>query len=621
MSEKFTRRNVVLSLAAAAAASQVPGTAAAEAPEGHGIEQEGATLNRFATSVIGGEITGMFITEDGRFFFNVQHPDADLDGTSEPGSVGAVTGVDMNRLPEDFESVQIPGGDDDDYGDGDGEPEPYDTKVHTALGDYQQLAVGGEPTDDGETLGSVYAPDGEFLTGQTDPDFNGYVPSSDATDEGYLFTNWEHRPGTMTRLHLQRNGRNGTWRVLGTENLDFSDVEGTWVNCFGTVSPWGTPLTSEENYSIPDTPVWNDPDWQYRNGVERLARHLGHERNDDGLFADEFPNPYRYGHIVELEEPEDDPEPVKRFALGRSTHENAVVMPDERTAYTTSDGTARGFYKFVADEPGDLSAGTLYAAKATQQGPTGGDPAKVSFGLEWIELAHGDQDDIESWIAEYDDVTQADYEEGETSYITDAEIEAWANGDAPDDRVAFLETREAARAKGATIEFRKMEGVNIRRNAEPGDYMYVAMSNTNETMGDDEGDIQLDGNEWGAVYRMPLESDYNVSELEPIVTGGPDANICGGCPYDANPNANDKACQSCAFNPTKEDGEQGWLTGTMNLAKSMAMSGQTSLDPENTISEPDNIVVMDDGRVVIGEDTGNRGHENNMIWVFDPGSA
>ena len=621
MSEEFTRRNAMLSLAAVAAASQVPDTAAAEEHEGHGIEQEGATLNRFATSVIGAEITGMFITEDGRFFFNVQHPDANLDGTDEPGTIGAVTGLDMNQLPEDFQSVQIPEGDDDDYGDGDGNPEPYDTRVRTALGDYQRLAVGGESTDDGEELGSVYTPDGEFLTGQTDPDFNGYVPSSEAADEGYLFTNWEHRPGAMTRLHVQRNGQNGTWRVLGMENLDFSDVEGTWVNCFGTVSPWGTPLTSEENYSIPDTPVWNDPDWQYRDSVERLARHLGHERNDDGIFAEEFPNPYRYGYIVELEEPEADPEPVKRFALGRSTHENAVVMPDERTAYTTSDGTARGFYKFVADDAGDLSAGTLYAAKATQQGPEGGDPAEVSFGLEWIELAHGDQDDIESWIAEYDDVTQADYEDGATSYITDAEIDAWANDNAPDDRVAFLETREAARAKGATIEFRKMEGVNVRRNAEPGDYMYVAMSNTNATMGDDEGDIQLEGDEWGAVYRMPLESGYDISTMEPVVTGGPDANICGGCPYDANPNANDRACQSCAFNPTKDTEEQGRLTGTMNLAKSMVMTGQRSLDPENTIAEPDNIVVMDDGRVVIGEDTGNRGHENNMIWVFDPGNA
>jgi len=622
MPEKFTRRNVMLSFAAAAAASQVPGGAAAEGSEGHGIEREGATLNRFATSAIGAEITGMFLTADGRFFFNIQHPDVNLNGRDEPGTIGAVAGVDMNQLPEDFRSVQIPEGDDRDYGDGDGIPEPYDTKVRTALGDYQRLAVGGEATDDGEWLGSVYTPDGEYLTGQTDPDFNGYVPSSEADDEGYLFTNWEHRPGTMSRLHLQQNGKNGTWRVLGIENVDFSDVEGTWVNCFGTVSPWGTPLTSEENYSIPDTPVWNDPEWEYNGGVERLARHLGHERNEDGIFADGFPNPYRYGYIIELEQPEDDPTPVKRFALGRSTHENAVVMPDEKTAYTTSDGTARGFYKFIADEPGDLSSGTLYAAKATQQGPDGGDPAKVSFGLEWIELAHGDQGDIESWIADYDDITQEDYEDGETSYITDTEVDAWVNGNANSDRVAFLETRKAARAKGATIEFRKMEGINVRRNAEAGDdYMYVAMSNTNATMGDDEGDIQLDGNEWGAVYRMPLENDYDVSEMEPIVTGGPEANICGGCPYDANPNSNDRACQTCAFNPTVEAEERGRLTGTMNLAKSMAMSGQTSLDPENTIAEPDNIVVMDDGRVIIGEDTGNRGHENNMIWIFNPGNA
>jgi len=247
----------------------------------------------------------------------------------------------------------------------------------------------------------------------------------------------------------------------------------------------------------------------------------------------------------------------------------------------------------------------------------------VSFGLEWIELAHGTDDEIESWIAEYDGITQADYAEGETSYITDDEIEAWAAGEADDDRVAFLETRAAAEARGATIEFRKMEGVNARRNAEPGDYLYVAMSNTNETMSDDEGDIQLDdeGGSWGAVYRMELGVDYDVNEMEPIITGGPEANICGGCPYDATPKSNDRACQSCAFNPTQEEENRGRLTGTMNLAKSMAMSGQTDLDPENTIAEPDNIVVMDDGRVVIGEDTGNEGHERNMIWVFDPGNA
>jgi hypothetical protein len=35
----------------------------------------------------------------------------------------------------------------------------------------------------------------------------------------------------------------------------------------------------------------------------------------------------------------------------------------------------------------------------------------------------------------------------------------------------------------------------------------------------------------------------------------------------------------------------------------------------NNISNPDNLVIMNDGRVLIGEDTGN--HENNMIWLFN----
>jgi len=85
-------------------------------------------------------ITGMFITEDGRFFFNVQHPDANLDGEDEPGILGAVTGVDMNQLPRDSRASRFPRRrrlhyDDD----GDGVPEPYDQRVRTALGDYQRL--------------------------------------------------------------------------------------------------------------------------------------------------------------------------------------------------------------------------------------------------------------------------------------------------------------------------------------------------------------------------------------------------------------------------------------------------------------------------------------------------
>ena len=70
------------------------------------------------------------------------------------------------------------------------------------------------------------------------------------------------------------------------------------------------------------------------------------------------------------------------------------------------------------------------------------------------------------------DITTADYVQGENSYITDEDINNWAEdyldqdlnndgiiGYSLDDRVAFLETRKAAAAIGATDEWNKMEGV------------------------------------------------------------------------------------------------------------------------------------------------------------------
>ncbi len=540
------------------------------------------TLNRFATTASGAEITGLFLTDDGTLFFNVQHPDDDnMWWGYRHGGVGVVQDTSLHDLPRDFGSVQTPTSD------------SSAEMVRTAAGTHSVLRNGGDDIGDGERLGVPTTPDGEPLTDADTPDFNGFIPANDAGDEGYLFTNWETRPGAVSRMHVRREG--GRWTVVDAMNVDFRDVEGTWVNCFGTVSPWETPLTSEENYAHTSTAHWNDPEWDYVDGVENLERYLGH-----------YPNPYRYGYIVEITEPEsEDPTPEKRFAIGRSAHENAVVMPDERTVYTSSDGTGKHLYKFVADEAQDLSSGTLYAASASQDGR--GDPADVGFDLEWVELGHASDDEIAEWVAEYDGISQADYADGETSYITDAEVTAWANGNADDDRVAFLESRKAAEVAGATSEFRKMEGINIRPDAEPGDYMYVAMSAVSETMADDEGDIQLRGNEYGAVYRMQLRQNYDVDRMEPVVTGGPDANICGGCPYDADPNSNESVCQDCGYNP-QQDEEGAFGFGELSLSPDQ--------DPENTIANPDNVVVMPDGRVIIGEDTGF--HDNNMIWVYDP---
>jgi hypothetical protein len=117
-----------------------------------------------------------------------------------------------------------------------------------------------------------------------------------------------------------------------------------------------------------------------------------------------------------------------------------------------------------------------------------------------------------------------------------------------------------------------MEGININyagvaSGAVP--YMYVAMSEVAKGMSDNKGDIQLAENKCGAVYRFGIMSDYNVSRMEPVLVGGA---------YDAT--AAENAC---------------------------SVEG---------ISNPDNLVVLNDGRVIVGEDTSK--HSNNMMWVFNP---
>jgi len=42
------------------------------------------------------------------------------------------------------------------------------------------------------------------------------------------------------------------------------------------------------------------------------------------------------------------------------------AMPDQKTVYSSDDGTNQAFWKFVADKAGDMSSGTLYGAKLTQ---------------------------------------------------------------------------------------------------------------------------------------------------------------------------------------------------------------------------------------------------------------
>lgn len=523
------------------------------------FDTDSQALTRMATVPLGAEVTGLFLTEEGDLFFNVQHP-SDSNTTADDNgnvfsaaAVGVVEDADLSADGFGFNALAAPSTTEE------------KELVRTAVGSYKVLAQNGDSWAGAPVggMGAIVATDAAktVIKVSNDPDFNAFV--STGAGEGYLFTNWEDRPGGMSRMKVRKNDA-GEWNVVDNDvmMIDFGAVGGTWVNCFGTLSPWGNPLTSEELY-FDNTSDWNNPNYNYFYQAEDLKTYL------DGT----FPNPYDYGYIVEITNPTAaTPTPVKMHAMGRFSHENSVVMPDEKTVYLSDDGTGTVFFKFVADTAGDLTAGTLYAAKATQDASS--DPAVAGFDIQWIELAHGTNADIEGWISDYDGIDETDYVDGQTSYISDADVADWAAGNAADDRVAFLETRKAAEALGATAEFRKMEGVNINlESAKDGSvpYAYMAMSSYDKTMADDMGDIQLDGTNGscGVVYQMKLDASFDISRMEPVIVGGA---------YDGAATAN-------------------------------------QCDVDN-ISNPDNLLVLKDGRVVIGEDTGN--HENNTVWLFDP---
>jgi len=517
--------------------------------------------------------------------------------------------------------------------------------------------------------GSTYGRSG------SNPDCNQFVAVNDEGTDGYLFTNDENSPGNIARTRITQTDDGeweaDPGDTINLPNLpQFREIGGTRINCYGDKSPWDTPISSEENYAHPRANLtgtvseilaadsgeglragayfWNRPNpvgiqdavneysevegWYVQgywnmDGVEHLAYYLGAEPVEAGdgnpiePIDDTYPNPYRYGYHVDIRNPTADPadvEPIKYYAMGRASWEAPDILPDERTVYGCSDGDSKGIYKFVADEPipsyddpMDVE-GTLYAPKITNEAASSGQsPADVPLDVEWLPLGHATNGEVEEWIAEYDDITQADYlashsdwsegdevtedvlkqadleviENGNQDYISDEEIVEWAdqyeeNGpDGVDEelrKVPFLETRAAAKEIGASIEFNKAEGVDSMDDAAPGDFIYFGISEFNDDLAgpsNDGGDIALDRVDGGVVYRAELESDYDVSRLEPVIVG-PDF--------------------------TEEEAME---------------------DVDGALRNVDNVYTMRDGRVLCCEDGwrgANRSYPNDGLFVYQP---
>jgi uncharacterized protein len=175
-------------------------------------------------------------------------------------------------------------------------------------------------------------------------------------------------------------------------------VAGTFANCAGGVTPWGTVLSGEENFQTyfgaPEgAPKPNpiDADRLDRYGVPLEPSELLWETFDPRFDVAKTPNePNRFGYIVELNPWVPNSTPVKHTAMGRFRHEGAnIYVTDDGTvvAYSDDDERFDYMYKFVSSkkvQPGSpngsdpaamahnmtiLDEGTLYVAKLTSDIP------------------------------------------------------------------------------------------------------------------------------------------------------------------------------------------------------------------------------------------------------------
>ena len=404
----------------------------------------------------------------------------------------------------------------------------------------------------------------------------------------FMVSHFESRPAAMYLSELQQDDQ-GALTAVATRPIDFSAVRGGWVHCAGSVTPWTTHLGSEEyepnaRFHDPETGILTESD-----GVTPDSYYHAM----DAYYGGDATrlNPYDYGYPVEVSvtDAAGTTSVVKHYAMGRMALELAYVLPDEKTAYMSDDGTNVGLFRYVADTAQDLGAGTLYAAQFTQTAAENGG----SFTIAWIDLGHATNEEIEVMLTGDDPLTFDDIfnvaDPAEDGTCADGYTPVNAGHEAPyleclqlktgmELAASRLETRRYAGYLGATTELRKEEGIT---HDPATNTLYVAMSEISNGMEDNHATKDLGGpnhirlaqNKCGAVYRLPLDANNAATGMYGLVSG----------------------------TPTEYSADSVYSGNTCHV---------------NGIANPDNITFVPGfNAIVIGEDTGS-GHQNDFIWSY-----
>ncbi|WP_280187175.1 PhoX family protein [Delftia sp. PS-11] len=382
-------------------------------------------------------------------------------------------------------------------------------------------------------------------------------------------------PSPIAVLTLDQDQTTGKLSLVKYHNVDTSKVNGLWITCGASLSPWGTHLSSEEY----------EPDAFAASNAQLKAF-------SQNLYGDPSKaNPYHYGHMPEVTVNPDGTASIKKhFCMGRISHELVQVMPDQRTALMGDDATNSAYFVFVADREKDLSSGSLYAAKVGSGFSI--DPASGSAAaLTWIKLGSATSAEIQqlaNTLKPTDIMSVSATDPGDASYTkitANGKVEWIKLNPGMDKAAAFLETHRYAALKGASMGFTKMEGTTVNAKDK---IAYSALQNCEKSMvAGDAANVPGNG----------------VSIPKQLKAGAVMAlNLRGGQKDTAGNAINSE------WMPVDT---KALLAGEDITADALGNTGNP-----NKICNPDNLKFSEKMRTLfIGEDSGQ--HVNNFLWAYN----
>ncbi|MBN2866323.1 MAG: DUF839 domain-containing protein [Thiotrichales bacterium] len=313
-------------------------------------------------------------------------------------------------------------------------------------------------------------------------------------------------PMSMILTEMEQDAETGELTAIEQRPIDFSNVDGLWIPCFGSQTPWNTHLGSEEDYDLQYNPLSSSAS-RTTAGLDALTNmYFNNEK---------VANPYHYGFFPEVTVNEDgSTSVVKHYSMGRGTWEAGKVMPDSRTVYYGDDGTNVALFMYVADKAEDLSAGTLYAGKFNQVATT------YTGNFEWIKLGSATDAEIKALAdsTTFDDIFVNEAFNSETGACpTDTKrVRAGSTMDeclavkpGMEKAAAFLESRRYAALMGATTEFNKMEGIAVN---DADKKLYMAISYLDKGMLDNGLPAEMEHIKMakinaGVTFTLPMSAD------------------------------------------------------------------------------------------------------------------